>query len=121
MRIFKNKWFHRFANREGISNSELKEIAKQLENEQFYADLDGNVYKMELARKGEGKHRGFRVLVFCKIDEKILFHYGFSKSVMDNINQKELKIIKKQAKAFFNQSDEQIKKQITDGDLFEII
>jgi len=42
VRIFKNKWFHRFANKEGITDSELKEVVKQLENGQFYADLGGN-------------------------------------------------------------------------------
>jgi len=42
VRIFKNKWFHRFAKKEGITDSELKEVVKQLENGQFYADLGGN-------------------------------------------------------------------------------
>ncbi|MCL2804754.1 MAG: type II toxin-antitoxin system RelE/ParE family toxin [Treponema sp.] len=121
MRIFKNKWFHRFANKEGISDSELKEVAKHLESGQYYADLGGSVYKMQLARPNEGKSGGFRVLVFCKIEERILFHYGFPKSVMDNINRKELKIMKRQAKAFFILSNEQIDGQIANADLFEII
>jgi hypothetical protein len=42
VRIFKNKWFHRFANKEGITDSELKEVVNQLEKGQFYADLGGN-------------------------------------------------------------------------------
>ena len=121
VRIFKNKWFHRFANKEGITDNELKEIVKQLENGQFYADLGGSVYKMELARKGEGKHGGYRVLVFFKIEERIIFHYGFPKSVLGNISQKELKIIKRQAKAFFVQSDQHIERQLANGALIEII
>ena len=55
MRIFKNKAFHKFARKEGIKDSELKDIVNQLETGKFYADLGGSVYKMELARKGEGK------------------------------------------------------------------
>jgi len=121
VRIFKNKWFHRFTKKEGIADSELKEIVNQLEGGRYYADLGGNVYKMELARKGEGKHGGFRVLVFCRIEERALFHYGFSKSVMGNISQKEVRTIRKQAKTFFIQSSEQIERQITSGDLYEII
>ena len=121
MRIFKNKWFQRFANKEGITDSELTEIVKQLENGQFYADLGSSVYKMQLARPNEGKRGSYRVLVFCKIEERVLFHYGFPKSAIDNISQKELKIMKKQAKAFFIQSDEQIDRQLANGDLFEII
>jgi len=42
VRIFKTKWFNRFASKEGITDSELKEAVKQLENGQFYADLGGN-------------------------------------------------------------------------------
>ena len=121
VRIFKNKWFHRFADKEGITDGELKEVVKQLESGQFYADLGGSVYKMELARKGEGKHGGYRVLVFFKFEERVFFHYGFPKSVLGNISQKELKIIKKQAKASFVQSDEHIEKQLANGTLYEII
>ena len=121
MRIFKNKWFQRFAKKEDITDSELREIARQLENEQFYADLGGSVYKMQLARPNEGKSGGYRVLVFCRIRERTLFHYGFPKSVIGNISQKELQIMKRQAKKFFAQSEEQIERQLADGDLFEII
>jgi len=121
VRIFKNKWFQRFANKEGITDRELKEIVKQLEDGQYDADLGGGVYKIRVARPNEGKSGGYRVLIFCKIDERVLFHYGFPKSVIGNISQKELIIMKKQAKTFFIQSDEHIERQITNGDLFEII
>jgi hypothetical protein len=33
----------------------LREIVKQLENGQFYADLGGGVYKVQLAKSNEGK------------------------------------------------------------------
>ena len=66
VRIFKYKWFHRFANKEGITDNELREIVKQLEKGQFYADLGGGVYKMQLARSNEGKSGGYRVIVVFK-------------------------------------------------------
>ena len=53
-------------NKEGITDSELKEIVKQLENGQFYANLGGGVYKMQLARPSEGKSGGYRVIVIFK-------------------------------------------------------
>jgi len=121
VRIFKNKWFQRFVNKEGIIDSELKEIAERLENGQYDADLGGGVYKIRIARPNEGKSGGYRVLVFFKIEERIIFRYGFPKSVIGNISQKELKIMKKQAKAFFIQSDEHIERQMANGDLFEIV
>jgi hypothetical protein len=77
VRIFKNKWFHRFANKEDITDSELKDVVKWLENGQFYADLGGGVYKMEVARKGEGKHGGYRSIVIFKSEFRAFFIYGF--------------------------------------------
>ncbi|MDR2485955.1 MAG: type II toxin-antitoxin system RelE/ParE family toxin [Treponema sp.] len=57
MRIFKNVWFSRFAEREGISDAELKAVANRLETGQVDADLGGGV-KQRLARPGAGKSGG---------------------------------------------------------------
>jgi hypothetical protein len=43
VRIFKNVWFSRFAEREGISDAELKAVANRLETGQADADLGGRV------------------------------------------------------------------------------
>ena len=121
MRIFKNPWFSRFASKEGIEDSELKGIVKNvLEAGLAYADLGGGVYKVKIARQGEGKSGSYRILVFFKIEERAFFRYGFAKSALDNISKEELKTMKKQAKAFFAQSCEQIERQIANGTLLEI-
>ena len=77
VRIFKYRWFHRFAGKEGITDSELKEIVHQLENGQFYADLGGGVYKMELARKGKGKHSSYRQLLCSRASFAHFLHTVF--------------------------------------------
>ena len=121
MRIFKNPWFTRFASKEGIQDSELKDIVNNvLETGQADADLGGGVYKVRIARPGEGKAGGYRVIVFFKSGERTFFRYGFAKSTLDNISKKELKVMKKQAKKYFTQSDEQIKTQLMNGTLLEI-
>ena len=84
------------------------------------ADLGGGVFKVRIARQGEGKSGGFRVIVFYKIEERTYFRYGFSKAAQDNISKNELKIMKRQAKMFFAQSDEQINMQLKNGTLLEI-
>ncbi|MCL2763005.1 MAG: type II toxin-antitoxin system RelE/ParE family toxin [Treponema sp.] len=121
MRIFKYKWFHRFAKKEGISDSELKEIVNQLEGGQYYADLGGSVYKMELARKGKGKRGGYRVLVIFKSEFRTFFAFGFPKSKMGNIEDDMLKGYKKQAKEDFSLTEEQIKLMLEIKDLVEIL
>ena len=121
VRIFKNKWFHRFANKEGITDSELKEVVKQLENGQYYADLGSSVYKMELARKGEGKHGGYRSIVVFRSDFRTIFMYGFPKSKRDNISEKELRFFKGKAKDNLSFSEEQINLLLRSKILIEIL
>jgi len=41
VRIFKNTWFTRFADKEDITDGELREIVDQLEAGQADADLGG--------------------------------------------------------------------------------
>jgi hypothetical protein len=121
VRIFKNPWFSRFASKEGIQDSELRETVNTvLEAGQADADLGGGVYKVRIARPGKGKAGGYRVIVFYKIKERTFFRYGFAKSARDNISKEELKTMKKHAKKFFAQPDEQIDMQLANGTLLEI-
>ena len=70
MRVFKNTWFTRFAKKEGITDSELREAVNQLEAGQADADLGGGVYKVRIARPGKGKSGGYRVIVFFRSEEQ---------------------------------------------------
>jgi hypothetical protein len=121
VRIFKDPWFARFASKEGIKDNDLREIVNTvLETGQADADLGGGVFKVRIARPGEGKAGGYRVLVFYKIKERTFFRYGFAKSAIGNISKKELNFMKKQAKEYLTQSDEQIDMQVAKGRLLEI-
>ena len=108
MRLFKNTWFNRFARKEGITDAELREAAKLLEAGQADADLGGGVYKVRVARSGEGKAGSYRVIVFFKSEERTFFIYGFAKSERDNIDQGELRGFKLDAKYQLALTDEQL-------------
>jgi hypothetical protein len=120
VRVFKNTWFTRFARKENISDEELREVVKQLEAGQPDADLGGDVYKMRIARPGEGKSGGYRVIVFFRSEERTFFVYGFAKSDRGNIGQKELRVFKDDAKDDFSLTDEQISDRIRKGTLIEV-
>jgi len=77
VRVFKNKWFTRFADKEGITDGELREMVNQLEAGQADADLGGGVYKIRLARPGEGKSGGYRIFVFFRSEERTFFIMRF--------------------------------------------
>ena len=120
VRIFKNTWFARFASKEGITDGELKEMVNQLEEGQADADLGGGVYKVRIARPGEGKSGGYRVIVFFRSEERTFFEYGFAKSDKDNISERELKVFKKRAKNAFSYTDEEIKDLLKKGIFIEV-
>jgi hypothetical protein len=115
VRRFKNTWFSRFANKEGITDTELLEAVNQLEEGQADADLGGGVYKVRVARPGEGKSGGYRVIVFFKREERTFFVYGFAKSNMENINEKQLRNLKLAAKTVFKYSDKQLDESVKNG------
>ena len=120
VRVFKNAWFSRFADKEGITDDELRDIVCQLEAGQADVNLGGDVYKQRLARPGEGKSGGYRVIVFFKSEERTFYTYGFAKSDKANISRKELVKLKKQARSLFSMSDVQIKAALKERVLNEI-
>jgi hypothetical protein len=91
--------FVRYAGKEeGISDSELKEAVNRLEAGQAAA----NVYKVRVARSGEGKSGAYRVIVLFRSGERVFYVYGFAKSERSNISEKELRNFKEIAKEYFS-------------------
>ena len=120
MRIFKGTWFTRFANKEGITDIELKETANQLEAGQADDDLGGGVYKVRISRPGEGKAGGYRIIVYFKSEERTFFVYGFAKSDRGNIDQGELQEFKKKAKYHLSITNEMVDALLRNKDLIEV-
>ena len=120
MRLFKNTWFTRFANKEGITDDELRETVNRLEAGQADADLGGGVYKIRAARYGEGKSGGYRVIVFFKSQKRTFFVYGFAKSDKKNLDKGELRGFKIDAKTDLSLTDGQINDRLRKGTLIEI-
>ena len=121
VRIFKSKRFSRIADKEGIKDSELKNIVTEiLEVGIANANMGGDVYKIRIARPGEGKSGGFRIILFFRSKKRTFFHYIFSKSDRVNISRKELKWFKELALDALSMTDEQIDKRLNAGTLYEI-
>jgi hypothetical protein len=120
MRIFKNKWFSKFARKEGIADAELREAARQLEAGLADASLGGDVYKVRIARPGEGKSGGYRVIVFFRSEHRTFFIYGFAKSGRENIDFGELRAFKEDARFQLALTDAQISAWLKQGTLIEV-
>jgi len=98
----------------------LREAVNQLEAGQADADLGGDVYKVRVARSGEGKSGGYRVIVFFRSEERTFYEYGFAKADRDNIDQKELRFYKKIAKTKLAMSEKELTDAVNAGELIEI-
>ena len=79
------------------------------------------MYKMRLARPGEGKSGGYRVIVFFKSEERTFFAYAFPKSKRGNIREKELRGYKKNAKVNLSLTDEQIRDHLRKRTWIEVL
>jgi len=85
LRVLKTKWFARFSRRVRIGDETLCEAIKRAESGLIDADLGGNVIKQRVARPGQGRSGGHRVLIAYRRGYRSIFIYGFAKNELDNV------------------------------------
>jgi len=120
LRVFKNKIFRRFAQRENISDKSLLEAIERAEKGSIDADLGGGVIKQRIARPGQGKSGGFRSIVLFRSGDKAFFVYGFAKNERDNITPREREAFKGLAADMLKYRDEILNMTVKQGVLFEV-
>lgn len=120
MRIFKNKWFAKFAFKEGMSDETLCQAVRDIEAGKIDVDLGGGVIKQRIARSGQGKSAGYRAIILYRHGDKAFFVYGFAKNVQENISEGEEKWFKDLASETFAFSDEKIAKLLETGAYKEV-
>jgi len=120
VRIFKNKWFMRFARKEKISDEKLREAVENVEKGLIDADLGGGVIKQRISRPNEGKSGGYRTIIFYRQGNRAFFVYGFAKNDQENITEEDEKAFKKSADVVLSLSDEELEKDIDAGILSEV-
>ena len=120
MRIYKSKWFSKWADKEGLQNSDLTIAVQEMQDGLIDADLGGYVVKKRVGLNGQGKRGGARTLLAFKIDEKAFFMFGFAKNQQDNIDKKALKTLRLMAKELLSYSEKQILTAINKGELIEV-
>jgi hypothetical protein len=119
-RVFKSKWFQRFAKKEEIEDEALMEAVDRAEKGQIDANLGGGVLKQRIARPGEGKSGGYRSIVFFRQGARAVFMYGFPKSGRDNIKADEERAFKEAAKHVLALTDKEMAALVKNGDFVEV-
>jgi hypothetical protein len=120
LRIFKTKWFARFARNERIHDRSLVEAVKRARRGLVDADLGGGVIKQRIARPGQGRSGGYRVLMAYRRGVRGVFLYGFAKSERANIEDDELATARDIAKGWLQAGERQIADAIERGLIQEV-
>lgn len=119
MKIYKTKWFHRWASKEGLEATVLREAVKELA--QGLADaLGGYVYKKRIALPGRGKRGGARTLLAFRQGSAAFFIYGYPKNERANITERELEALRLLARELLSYSELQLSTAVKAGELFEV-
>lgn len=120
MRVYKTKYFHKWAKKAGSTDKQLAEAVEEIEGGLVDADLGGNVLKKRVATSSKGKKGGYRTLLAFKTTSRSVFLYGFEKNVRANISKQELSALKELAKLYLKMPELDINKALKTGQLKEI-
>jgi hypothetical protein len=120
VRIFKTKVFARFARRMGISDPTLREAVVRAERGLVDADLGCGVIKQRVARPGQGRSGGFRVLIAYRAKTRSVFLFGFAKSARGNIEDDELATAREIAKAWLEADGKALVRALAEGIIQEV-
>jgi len=120
VRLFKTKWFMRYARQEKLEDHSLCDAIERAERGLVDADLGGGIIKQRVARKGQGRSGGYRLLIAYRSGKRAVFLYGFAKSERDNIEADELETLKEIGAAWLEAKKERLEYVIKEGILKEV-
>lgn len=110
----------RFARRERITDTQLCEAANRAGRGLVDADLGGGLIKQRIARPGQGRRGGYRILMAFRSKHRTVFVNGFAKSERDNIGPDELEFWQRVAMGFIRMDDAKIKLLVDQLELKEV-
>jgi hypothetical protein len=110
MRVFKSKWFAKYAEKEHISDAKLCEAIRSAERGTVDADYGGGVIKQRIARS----------IILFRRGERSFFVFGFAKNEMENIDKTDEKDFKKLAAILLSVTDEELVVLVENGEYAEV-
>jgi hypothetical protein len=120
VRIYKTKWVGRFTRRERIRDRNLAEAVRRAGRGLIDADLGGGIIKQRVARAGQGRSGGFRMLLAYREGHRAVFLYGFAKSERENIADDELQTLREIGAVWLAADAQRITRAIKENALQEV-
>ncbi len=110
----------RFMRKEGITDNALRDAVARAARGLIDADLGSGVIKQRVPRPGQGRSGGFRTLIAFKAAERSVFLFGFAKNDQDNIDNAELKVLRKAAAEMLSWNEKQVAAMLASGAWTEV-
>lgn len=120
MRIFKTKYFTKWAKKEKLSDKQLCAAVDEISDGLIDAKLGDFIYKKRVASPGRGKRGGFRTILAFKEKEKVFFIYGFAKSEVENVSKQQLEQLKELGRMFIKYSQSELQKALDEKVIREV-
>jgi len=120
VQLFKTKWFMRYARKERLGDDSLCDAIERAERGIVDADLGGGIIKQRVARAGQGRSGGYRLLIAYRSGNRAVFLYGFAKSERDNIEEDDLETLREIGEAWLEAEEKQLEHAIKEGLLKEV-
>ena len=118
--VFKTKWLVRFARRERLDDASLRDAIDRAERGIVDADLGGGLIKQRVARAGQGRSGGYRMLLAYRSGERAVFLYGFAKNERENIEDAELLTLREIGAAWLAADAKGIAKAVSEDTLQKV-
>ena len=120
MRVFKTRWFARWAEKEGVTDAALLDAVDEMNRGLIDASLGGQVFKKRVGTDGRGKSGGLRTLLAFRVGDRAFFVFGFAKNVRANVSEKELRALKLMASELLGSDARALLKDLRAGELYEV-
>ena len=108
------------ARKEGLTDPGLCAAVREMAAGLYEADLGGGLLKKRIARPGQGKSGGFRMLVATNKGNRWVFVFGFPKNERSNIDKDEEEALKKLAAHLLSLTQQALGKAQREGELMEV-
>ncbi len=100
--------------------SSLREAIARAARGLVDADLGGGIIKRRVARLGQGRSGGHRILIAYRAGERAVFLYGFAKSERENIGPDELATLREIGAAWLAADAGEIAQALQENALQEV-
>ena len=120
MNVYLSKAFTRLARREGLTDVHICQAVAEMNTGMIDANLGAGLFKKRIAMPGQGKRGSWRALLGVQAGKKAFFLYLFPKNSRDNIEDDEIKALKRLTRYYLTLKPSEIKTALQCGELNEV-